>query len=129
MTSKHSSSTSSDSLLQATLEELDNLKALNIRCLTVKALTSFMDYMIVATGTSSRHVQSIADHLIQQMKARHFSVYNIEGDDNNEWILVDLGDIVVHIMQEKVRDFYNLEKLWSSVPLPLTSETKEPVLL
>lgn len=100
-------------LLQYTLSDLDDLKALNVNPLDVSQITSLADFMVIATGTSSRHVASIADNLIHKMKARAVVPLGIEADLDAEWVLVDLGDVVVHIMQPRTRDFYNLEKLWT----------------
>ena len=69
--------------------------------------------MIIATGNSSRHVRAIADNLLRKMKERSVRMGSIEADEDEEWVLVDLGDIVVHVMQQQTRDFYNLEKLWA----------------
>lgn len=118
----------SKKLLAAAIDDLNDLKAVDITSLDVKKLTTLVDYMVVATGTSSRHVHSIADHLIQKMKLRHITPYGIEGDQNDEWILIDLGDLVVHIMQEKTREFYNIEKLWSIHACKAISK-RDPVLL
>lgn len=118
----------SQKLLSAALHDINELKALNVTSLDVKELTTLIDYMIIATGTSSRHVHSIADHLIQHMKSRHIPVYGVEGDQNDEWILVDLGNLIVHIMQEKTRTFYNLEKLWS-IPMSKPISKPDPVPL
>lgn len=80
--------------------------------LDVSALTTVTDYMVIATGNSSRHVRAIAHNILKSMKKR--GIYpEIEHDDDAEWVLVDLGDIVIHIMQPDIRDFYQLEKLWS----------------
>jgi ribosome-associated protein len=98
-------------LLNAALRDLDDLKALQVVALNVKKLSPMMDYMVIATGTSSKHIHSIADFLCKNMKERDITPLGVEGDD--EWILVDLGDIIVHIMQSQAREFYNLEKLWS----------------
>lgn len=103
-------------LRAATLKDLNDLKAIDIVCLEVKKLTPLMDYMFIATGTSSKHVRSIAEHLVQEMKLRDVNPAGIEADGNDEWILVDLGDLIVHIMQTKTREFYNIEKLWSTSP-------------
>lgn len=101
-------------LLNAVLKDLSDLKAINVHPLDVHHITSITDYMVIATGNSSRHVRAIAENLIRHMKERHVPPFSIEGDSDNEWVLVDLGDVVVHIMQPRTRDFYNLEKLWSS---------------
>ncbi len=100
-------------LLNSVLDELNNLKALNIHSIDVQNLTTFTSYMIVASGTSSRHVFSIADNLVQKMKAGKVAPCVLQGDSDAEWVLVDLGEIVVHIMQPRTREYYNLEQLWS----------------
>ncbi len=103
-----------NSLLKTVLTELDNLKAIDIVPLPVSNLTPLTDYMVIVSGNSSRHVRAIAQNLIHKMKEYHVQPLGIEADENNEWVLVDLGDVVVHIMQPQTRDFYQLEKLWSS---------------
>ena len=102
-----------DEFLSAVLHDLDNLKAINVVPLDVRSFSSVTDYMIVATGNSKRHVKALADNLIREMKIRKIEPIGIDGDLDNDWILVDLGDVVVHIMQPETRDFYQLEKLWS----------------
>ena len=94
--------------------------------LDVRQLTSIADYMIVASGTSDRHVRSIADRLVQQAEAGSCRPLGVEGIGSGEWVLVDLADVVVHIMQPRARDFYKLESLWDmgagdrlSVPCPV----------
>ena len=99
-------------MLHAVLECLNDLKAQSVVPLDVRPLTSITEYMIISTGSSSRHVKAIADNLIQKMEEHGILILGIESDTINEWILVDLGDVVVHIMQQKTREFYNLEKLW-----------------
>ncbi len=95
-------------------EALEDLKAQDVTVIDVKGKTSMTDMMMIATGTSSRHVKSIADNVAMEAKKHGVQPLGVEGDDANaEWVLVDLGDIVIHVMQEKIRDFYQLEKLWS----------------
>jgi ribosome-associated protein len=101
-------------ILNAILNDLDDLKAVHITPLDVRDITSITDYMVIASGNSSRHVRAIADNLIHKMKSRLSYQFNIEGDSDDEWVLVDFGDVVVHIMQPRTRDFYNLEKLWTT---------------
>lgn len=106
-------------LLNIVIDELNNSKALNIQSIDVKNLTSFTSYMIIASGTSSRHVSSIANNLILKMKAGKVTPCITQGDGDAEWLLVDLGEIVVHIMQPRTREYYNLEQLWSEENRPL----------
>ena len=100
-------------LLNTTINDLDDLKARHVQSLPVSHFTPLTDFMVIASGTSSRHVKSIADKLVRNMKSRHVITYGIESDSNSEWVLVNLGDVIVHIMQPETREFYNLEKLWS----------------
>lgn len=102
-------------LLQAVINDLSDLKAIQVVPLDVRPISSVTDYMVIASGSSSRHVRAIADNLIEQMRDRNISPLGVEGDANNEWVLVDLGNVVVHIMQPQTRDFYQLEKLWSQM--------------
>jgi len=104
----------SKTLLKAVLNDLNDLKAVHISPLDVHKQSSITDFMVVATGTSSRHVRAIADNLINNMKLRDIYPIGVESDLNDEWLLVDLGGVVVHIMQPLCRDFYQLEKLWST---------------
>jgi len=94
------------------LEALDNLKAENVVLLDVRAQSSFTDYMIFASGSSRRHVTAIAESVVEAAKAADSPAIGVEGEDIGEWILVDLGDVVIHIMLPDVRLYYDLEKLW-----------------
>ena len=100
-------------LLSACIEELHELKATDVCVLDINVPNSLIDYMIVATGNSSRHVRALSKHLLQAMQAKGIKEAHIEPDEQDEWILIDLGDIVVHIMQAKTRKFYQIEELWS----------------
>src|SRR5690606_28702635 len=91
---------------------LDEMKAQDIRTLDVRHLTSVTDTMIVAAGRSDRHVRAIADALIERCKAAGYRPLGIEGQDSGEWVLVDLGDAIVHVMLPRAREFYNIESLW-----------------
>jgi ribosome-associated protein len=82
----------------------------------VHELTDVMDTLIIASGTSSRHARSIAENLVLETKQQGFKSLGIEGLETGDWVLVDFGDTVVHVMQKEARDYYELEKLWSKVP-------------
>ena len=101
-----------DDLKQLILTALDDMKAEDIVELDVNGKTSVTDLLIIASGTSSRHVKSIASNVAVEAKKQGKQPLGIEGEEQGEWVLVDLGDIVVHVMQPHVRQFYDLEKLW-----------------
>lgn len=103
----------SKELVELVERALDDLKAIDIKTLEVSGLTSITDYMVIAGGTSDRHVRSIADNVVEKAKEAGADVLGIEGHEFGEWVLVDLTDVVVHIMQPRVREFYKLENLWN----------------
>jgi ribosome-associated protein len=101
-------------LRDVVVDALEELKAINIRALDVRGLTDITDTMVVASGTSDRHVRSIADRVVQRCKEAGYKAYGIEGERDGEWLLVDLHDVVLHVMLPRVREFYALEKLWAA---------------
>jgi ribosome-associated protein len=92
---------------------LSDYKAFDVAVLNVATISSFTENMIIASATSNRHAKALADHCIDAAKKAHFPVLSIQGEAEAEWILVDFGNVILHVMQAKTRDFYQLEKLWS----------------
>ena len=95
------------------LESLDDSKAGDVVCIDVRDKTELTDYMIVVSGTSNRHVKSIANNVVVDAKAAGFMPLGIEGLDEGEWVLLDLTDVVIHMMLPSAREFYDIERLWS----------------
>jgi ribosome-associated protein len=108
--------TSNESHAKAVLKviehSLEELKAANVRVLDVRNLTDIADMLVIASGNSDRHVRSIADRVVQDAKKAGFRPVGVEGERDGEWVLVDLQDIIVHIMLPRIREFYRLENLW-----------------
>jgi len=94
------------------VDQLEEIKAQEIKVLAIGEKSTIADYMVICNGTSSRHVKSIATLLIKELKARELPPIGVEGDDVAEWVLVDCGDVIAHIMLPQTRDYYQLEKLW-----------------
>ncbi len=108
-------------LLNVVTAALDDMKAINVKVLDVRGLTDIADTMIIASGNSDRHVKSIADRVIERAKEAGFRPLGTEGTRDGEWVLVDLQDIIVHVMLPRVREFYGLERLWDAgteIPVP-----------
>jgi ribosome-associated protein len=103
-------------LTQLAISALEDIKAQDIVTLDVSHLTDVMDVLVVASGNSNRQVKALADHLVEESKKAGHQPLGVEGMDSAEWVLVDLGDVVVHIMLPETRRFYDLEKLWSIRP-------------
>ena len=108
----------SKKLAQRIVDTLDGLKGQSIRCINVKKLTEITDYMVITTGRSNTHTKALADAVVNRLKKSGEKVIGIEGRLQSEWILVDAGDIVVHIMVAPVRTLYNLEDLWDFEVVP-----------
>ena len=94
------------------IDKIDDLKGQDIIAIDVKGKSSITDCMIICTGTSTRHVVSIADHVVQESRAAGLLPLGVEGEATADWVVVDLGDVIVHVMQEESRRLYELEKLW-----------------
>ncbi len=92
---------------------LEDMKGVDLRVMDVREMTTVTDVMVVVSGNSARHVRSLAEELVTQVKAAGIQPLGVEGEDQGEWVLVDLADVVVHVMRPQVREFYNIEKLWS----------------
>lgn len=102
-------------------DALDDGKARDVRLMDVRKSTTVTDYMVIASGTSDRHVRALADRLIDRAIAAGCQPLGVEGQDGGEWVLVDLQDVVVHIMLPRVREFYKLENLWEIQPPAVAS--------
>lgn len=100
-------------LRERVLDALEELKARDVREIDVRGKTSIADTIVIASGTSSRHVKSIADEVVRFAKQAGVLPLGVEGQQEAEWVLVDLGDIIVHVMLPRIREFYSLERLWS----------------
>jgi len=97
---------------QTVLQSLESSKAENIISIDLLQRSSIADYMVIASGRSQRHVSAIADHLIDDLKDVSIKNIRIEGLESCDWVLLDIGDIVVHLFRPEIRDFYNIEKIW-----------------
>jgi|TARA_Y100000996_G_scaffold353142_1_gene292950 ribosome-associated protein len=106
-------SNSSKQIKDLCASALDELKAKNINIFEVEKISSFASYILIGTGTSNRHIQSIARKVIDNLKDNKIKVLGTEGTESNEWILIDVGDVLVNIMTEDSRDHYDLESLWN----------------
>lgn len=103
---------------------LEDMKAKDVQILDVRERTSVTDFMIIASGTSNRHVKSIAENVVQEAKDAGVRAQGVEGGGNSDWILVDLGDVVAHVMMPAAREFYDLERFWAEAP---AGEATEPL--
>lgn len=105
-------SVQADNMKEKIVATLDDLKAQNVLALDVRGLTSISDYMVIASGTSDRHIRSIASKVAEELKKSGHRPLGVEGESEGEWVLVDFGDVIVHIMLPQAREFYKLESLW-----------------
>lgn len=106
----------SEQLTALAVDALESLKGIDIAVLNIAEKSSIADAMLVATGTSQRHVRALADAVRSHAKNANHPPLGVEGDARSDWILVDLGDVIVHVMTQEKRDFYAIEKLWSVGP-------------
>jgi ribosome-associated protein len=100
------------SLKTVVIDALADMKALEVKVLDVRGLTDIADFMVIASGTSDRHVRSVAQRVVEKTKEAGFRPHGVEGQQDGDWVLIDLNDLIVHVMLPRVREFYGLEKLW-----------------
>lgn len=103
-----------EQLLALVLKALEDGKAIDVRVMDVRGKTSIADYMVIASGTSDRHVKALASRVVEDAKHEGMQPLGVEGETVGEWVLVDLVDIIVHVMQPRIREFYQLEKFWQA---------------
>lgn len=97
------------------VDKVEDIKAKDIVVLDVREKSNVTDYMVICTGTSNTHLRAIADNVVREAKAAGMEPLGVEGRDGNEWVLVDLGDVILHVMQDPIREQYQLEKLWAEI--------------
>ncbi|MDD5410796.1 MAG: ribosome silencing factor [Methylobacter sp.] len=102
-----------EDILKIVQDVLDERKGQHVTTLDVRNKTSFTDYMVLVTGTSDRHLKSLCDYVSEKIKENGVRPLGVEGDLGSDWVLLDLGDVIVHAMTAQAREFYQLEKLWS----------------
>lgn len=105
----------SEQLSKIVVHAMEELKAQNIKVLDVRNISGVTDFLVISSGTSNRQVSAIADKVVEDAKTNGQRILGIEGKNPSEWVLVDLGDVVAHVMQPHIRDFYQLERLWSNL--------------
>jgi len=108
------------------VEALEDVKGYDIQVFNTARLPSMFERVVIATGTSNTQVRALADRVQERIREQGSRVYGVEGESSGEWVLVDLGDVVVHIMHPTVREFYNLEEIWGGKPVRKKSEVKTP---
>lgn len=102
---------------QLVLESLENSKAEDVISIDIAGKSALGDYMVIVSGRSTRHVMAIADHLIDDIKAGGIKQVRVEGQETGDWVLIDAGDVIVHVFRPETRIFYNLEKMWAAPDL------------
>lgn len=103
--------------LKTVLDSLEDSKAENVVPIDIQRKSSIADYMVVASGRSNRHVSAVADHLIKALKESGLGTARVEGLASADWVLIDAGDVIVHVFRPEVREFYNIEKMWQAPDL------------
>lgn len=109
-----------NSVLETVMTCLDDSKAEEITTIDIQDKSALADYMVIASGRSNRHVSAVADHLLRELKSTGHKSIKVEGLQNADWVLIDIGDIVVHLFRPEVREFYALEKMWQ---MPASEDT------
>ena len=111
---------------QAVVAALEDIKATNITVIDTSKLSPLFDRMIIASATSRRQTKALADNVVVKLKERGETILGREGEESGEWILIDLGEVLVHIMQPAIREYYNLEELWSKAQAARPTLAKTP---
>ena len=111
---------------RAVVEALEDVKGRDIIVFNTARMPSMFERVVIASGTSNTQVRALADRVQERIREQGSPVYGVEGESSGEWVLVDLGDVVVHIMHPTVREFYNLEEIWGGKPVKMKTEAKTP---
>jgi ribosome-associated protein len=112
-------------LKSVVIDALADMKALEVKVLDVRGLTDIADFMVIASGTSDRHVRSVAQRVVEKTKQAGFRPHGVEGQQDSDWVLIDLSEMIVHVMLPRVREFYGLENLWEA-GVPVAAPAKKP---
>ncbi|AJY47819.1 ribosome silencing factor [Martelella endophytica] len=112
--SRNSGTHAADQALSAVLASLEDSKAEDIVTIDIRGKSALGDHMVVVSGRSNRHVMAICDHLVKDIKQSGAGVPKVEGQEAGDWVLIDTGDVIVHVFRPEVREFYNIEKMWSA---------------
>jgi ribosome silencing factor RsfS/YbeB/iojap len=111
-TASAKSKSTKPALQSVVMDALADMKALDVKMLDVRGITDIADHMVIASGTSDRHVRSVAQRVVEKVKEAGFRPHGVEGQQDGDWVLIDLNELIVHVMLPRVREFYGLEKLW-----------------